>query len=50
MIKLAEESLQVGELLGVRVIGNKKAAVARITDHLKKSKAQGRISQKQNRL
>jgi len=50
MIQLAEESLQVGELLGVRVIGNKKAAVTCITDHLKKRKAQGRISQKQHKL
>jgi len=45
MIKIAEESLQVGELLGVRVIGNKKVAIARITDHLKKRKAQRRHSQ-----
>jgi len=39
MVRLAQESLQVGELLGVRMIGDKKAAVARITDHLKKRKA-----------
>jgi len=49
MLKLAEESLQVGELLGVRVIGNKKAAITRITDHLKKRKAQGRSSQNQHK-
>ena len=50
MIQLAVESLQIGELLGVRVVGNKKAAVARITDHLKSRKAQGKIIQKQNQL
>ena len=50
MIKLAEESLQVGELLGVRLVGNKKAAISRITDHLKKRKAQGKITQKQQQL
>ena len=40
MLRIAQESLQVGELLGVRVIGNKKVAVKRITDHLKETKAQ----------
>ena len=42
MLKIAHEALQVGELLGVRVIGNKKEAVARITDHLKQRKIQKR--------
>ena len=45
MIQIAEESLQVGELLGVRVVGNKKAAVARITAHLKTRKAQEKTTQ-----
>jgi len=47
MIRLAHESLQVGELLGVRVVGNKKEAVARITNHLKQRKVQGRLNQAQ---
>ena len=49
MLKIAEESIQLGELLGVRVIENKKIAVARITEHLKKRKGQGRTSQNQQR-
>ena len=46
MLKLAQESIQVGEMLGVRIIGNKRAAVERITDHLKIRKAQRKKSSK----
>jgi len=48
MLKAAHESIQVGELLGVRVIGNKKEAIARITDHLKQRKVQERKSHPKN--
>jgi len=46
MLKLAQESIQVGELLGVQVIGDKKAAINRITEHLKKRKTQRKNSNK----
>ena len=46
MLKLAQESIQVGELLGVQVIGNKQAAVDKITEHLKKKKTQSKNSHK----
>ena len=35
MRKLAEESLEVGELLGLKAIANKEIAVKRITQSLK---------------
>jgi len=47
MVQFAEDSLQIGELVGVRVVGHKKAAIARITDHLKQRKIQKRTIQKQ---
>uniref|UniRef100_A0A7C9DJJ2 Uncharacterized protein n=1 Tax=Opuntia streptacantha TaxID=393608 RepID=A0A7C9DJJ2_OPUST len=44
--KLAQESLQIGELLGVKVIGDYKAALSRITKPLKKNKGKdSRIDQ-----
>jgi len=48
MLRIAHESIQVGELVGVRVIGNKKGAIARITDHLKQRKAQERKARPKN--
>jgi len=39
MRKLAEESLKVGEMLGIKVIANKENAVKRITQTLKISRA-----------
>jgi len=38
MIKLAEEALAVGELLGVKVISHKANVVKRITDSLKSNR------------
>ena len=38
MFKLAEEALQMGDLLGVKVIGHRDNAVKRITDTLKSSR------------
>jgi len=35
MRKLAEESLAIGEILGIKVIGKEKEAQRRITDSLK---------------
>ena len=39
LIKLAHDSLQIGELLGVKVIGNLEAAISRITEPLKKNRS-----------
>jgi len=38
LVRLAHESLQIGELLGVKITGDIEAAVSRITKPLKKSK------------
>jgi len=46
--QLAHESLQVGELLGVKIIGDYKAALSRITKPLKKNKGKIRSSAQQN--
>ena len=35
MRKLAEESLAIGEILGMKIIARKKEAIRRITDSLK---------------
>jgi len=42
LIRLAQESLHIGELLGVRVTGNVAAAISRITSPLKKGRKQGK--------
>ena len=42
LVRLAHDSLQIGELLGVKVIGNLDAAIPRITEPLKKSRAKAR--------
>jgi len=36
--KIAEESLEIGELLGVKVVANKENAIKRITESLKKAR------------
>jgi len=41
LVRLAHEALQIGEILGVRVIGDKQAAISKITKPLKGKKAQG---------
>ena len=46
LVRLAHDSLQIGEILGVKVIGNLEAAVSRITEPLKKSRAKARDSSK----
>jgi len=46
LIELAKKSLQFGELLGVRVTGDMDAAISRITTPLKKSRQQGKRSNK----
>jgi len=38
--KLAEESIEIGELLGLKVVVNKENAIKRITDSLKKARIQ----------
>ena len=38
MSKLAEESLEVGELLGIKVVANKENAIKRITQSLKNAR------------
>ena len=45
--KLAHESLQIGELLGVKVIGDYKAALSRITQPLKKNKGKAKDTTQQ---
>jgi len=45
-VKLAQESLQIGELLGVRVTDNVEAAIARITTPLKKLRKKSKNSRK----
>ena len=42
LIRLAQDSLHIGELLGVRVTGNVAAAISRITSPLKKGRKQGK--------
>jgi len=42
--QLAQESLKVGEILGVKVIGSYEAAIARITKPLKKARGQKKCS------
>jgi len=41
LVRLAKESLKIGRILGVRVIGNEQAAILRITKPLKIRKGQG---------
>jgi len=43
LVRLAHESLQIGEILGIRVIGNKQVAISRITKPLKKNRKTERI-------
>ena len=38
--KLAEESIELGELLGLKVVANKEDAIKRITESLKKARVQ----------
>jgi len=38
IIKLAKESLEIGKILGVKVIANEEAAIRRITSSLKEEK------------
>jgi len=45
--QLAHESLQIGEILGVKVIGDYEAAISRITKPLKKNKGKKRSAAKQ---
>ena len=42
LIRLAQESLHISELLGVRVTGNVAVAISRITSPLKKGRKQGK--------
>jgi len=49
LIELAKKSLQVGELLGLRVTGDVEAAISRITTPLKKSRKQGKRSKKNSK-
>ena len=46
LVRLAHESLKIGELLGVKVTGDFEAAVSRITKPLKKIKGKGRSALK----
>ena len=46
LVKLPQESLQIGELLGVRVTGNVEAAISRITTPLKKLRKKSKNSRK----
>ena len=46
MRKLAEESLQIGNILGLKVIANKENTIRRITDSLKEERRR-RLSSKQ---
>ena len=50
LVKLAHESLQIGEMLGVKVIGNLDAAIARITEPLKKHRAEARRATKDQEI
>jgi len=50
LIRLAQESLHIGELLGVKVIGNVAAAISRITSPLKKGRKQGRKGKGGNKV
>ena len=46
LVKLAQASLQFGELLGVRVTGNMQAAISRITTPLKKLRKKSKQARK----
>jgi len=41
LVRLAKESLHIGEILGVRVIGDEQAAISKITKPLKNRKHKG---------
>jgi len=47
--QLAHESLQVGEILGIKVIGDYEAALSRITKPLKKNRSKKRVMQNEDR-
>ena len=47
MAKLAWESLEVGEILGVKVIGKKDLALKRITSALKKERKVRKVREAQ---
>jgi len=49
LVKLAKESLQVGELLGVRVTGSVEAAISRITTPLKQLRKKSKKTRKTSR-
>ena len=46
LVKLAKESLHIGELLGIRVTGNVEAAISRITTPLKKLRNKNKKSKR----
>ena len=46
LVKVAQDSLKIGELLGVKVIENLDAAISRITEPLKKTRAKAKDSAK----
>ena len=48
--QLAHESLQIGEILGAKVIGDYKAAISRITKPLKKNRSKKRVVQNEDRV
>jgi len=49
LLNLAKESLQVGELLGVRVTGSVEAAISRITTPLKKLRKESKKTKETSR-
>ena len=44
LVRIAHESLQVGQLLGVRITGNRLSAITRITRSLKNQMTKGRTA------
>jgi len=46
LVKLAKESLHIGELIGIRVTGNVEAAISRITTPLKKLRNRSKRSKR----
>jgi len=46
LVKLAKESLHIGELIGIRVTGNVEAAISRITTPLKKIRKRSKKSKR----
>jgi len=50
LVNLAKESLQIGELLGVRVTGSVEAAISRITTPLKNLRKESKKTRKFSRV